>query len=395
MPITVFVGTTKPLSRPQANVQALMAGLACVSRGDSHYFNARLNTLVLKELSKLIECPRVGTPTLCFIARLLIGSISDASQVFNSYQATRPQGIPNDCSTDCVVQPRLISSLTSRQPFQDISNSSPSRSCAFRDFCLERSSDFGKLISGFGYSSSIPFIAVTGYGNVAPPKINTNDVFGLNGIWGIILNLNVDVVLAITVFAQLSRRWCSAFKFSSLVVSYIDLDVFSTAQKRQANCPVFFPERENPSVIVSTGWLEFLNRLAFEFCCLSISSNSCTHPNGLVSTQSKLLSQGLIHQVLDSCLAGYRSFDVLIRIVAAVSKSFEQFFYFENLLKAWLKLTNYSQNLFQVSKISQVNNIYITAKIMKIQADCRRLKPLPCFPLSTKVTELPASEVSP
>ncbi len=349
-----------------------MAGLTCVPRGNSYHFNARLNTFVFKKLSKLIECPRVGASTLCFRARRLISSISDATQILNSNQATGLQSILNDCSTNCVVQPRLVSSLTSRQPFQDISNSSSSCSCAFRDFCLERSSDLGKFISGFGYSSSIPFVPVAGCGKVAPSQVNTNNVFGVDRIRCIILDLNVDVVLAVAVFTQLSRCWCSTFKFSSLVVSHIELDVFSTAQKRQANCPVFFCKRENPSVIVSTGWLEFFNRLAFEFCCLSISSNSGTHSNGLVGTQSKLLSQGLIHQVLDSCLTGYRSFDVLIGIVAAISKSLEQLFYFEDLLRAWLKLTSYSQNLFQASKTSQVNTLILTTKVMKIQADCRR-----------------------
>jgi hypothetical protein len=63
------------------------------------------------------------------------------------------------------------------------------------------------------------------------------------------------------------------------------------------------------------------------------------------------------------------------------------------LLRCWLKLANYSQNLFQRSKISQVNNSYATSKAMRISIDCRRLKPLPRFPLSTKVTELPAPEV--
>jgi hypothetical protein len=60
----------------------------------------------------------------------------------------------------------------------------------------------------------------------------------------------------------------------------------------------------------------------------------------LIGTQSKLLWQGLIHQTLDGCLTGYRSFDVLICIIAAISKRLEQFFYLENLLRRGLKLTN-------------------------------------------------------
>ena len=340
MPVTTLVGTSKSLSRPQANVQTLVAGLTCVPRGDGDHFNTRLNALVFKKLSKLIKSPRVGLSTLCLTSRLLIGSVSDASQVFNSNETTRLQCILNDRSTDCVVQPRLISSLASRQPFQDIPNSPSSRSCAFRDFCLKRSSDIGKLISGFGYSRSIPLVSIAGYGNVAPSKVNTNNVFGVDRIWCIIFKLNVDVVLAVTVLAQLGRCWGSAFKLSSVVVSRINFDVFPTIEKCQANRPVFFSKRENPSVIVSTGRVEFFNRSTLEFCCFSISSNSRTHSNGLVSTQSKLLSQRLIHQALDSCLAGYRSLDVLICIIAAISKGFEQFFYFENLLRAWLKLAN-------------------------------------------------------
>jgi hypothetical protein len=59
-----------------------------------------------------------------------------------------------------------------------------------------------------------------------------------------------------------------------------------------------------------------------------------------------------------------------------------------------LKLTSYSQNLFQVSKISQVNNVYRTPKSMKIPIDCRRLKPHTCVPPCSKETGLPASEAS-
>ena len=317
-----------------------MAGLAGVPRGDGYYFNTRLNTLVFKKLSKLIKCPRVGASTLCACSRLLIGSISNARQVFNSNKATRLYGILNDCSTNRVVQPRLISSLSSRQPFQDISNSSSSSSCAFPCFCLERSSDLGKPISGFGYSSPIPFVPITGYSNIAPPQIDTNNVFGFNGGWCIIFNLNVDVELAITVLTQLGRCWCSTFKLSYEVVSSINLDVFPTIEESQANRPVFFPKRENPGIIVGTGWLEVFNRSAFEFGCFSISTNSGTYPNGLIGAQSKLLSQGLIHQVLNGCLTGYRSLDVLICIIATISKSLEQFFYFENLLRSWLKLAN-------------------------------------------------------
>lgn len=393
MPIATLVSTPKPLSRPQTNVQTLVASLACVARGNGYHFNTRLNTLVFKKLPKLIECPRVGASTLGFVSRLLKSSISDASQVLNSNKAAGLQGILNDCSTYCVVQPRLISSLTSRQPFQDIPNSSSSSSCAFRDFCLERSSELRELIPGFGYSSPIPFVPITGYSDVAPPKIDTNNVFGFNGGWCIILKLNVDVVFAVAVFAQLGRCWCSTFKLSSLVVSSINFDVFPTIEECQANRPLFFSKRENPSVIVRTGWLEFFNRSTFELGCFSISTHPSTHPNGLVSTQSKLLSQGLIHQVLNGCLAGYRSFDVLICIVATISKRLKQVFYFESLLRRWLKLANYSQNLFQVSKMSHLNNLYFTPKNMKIPTDCRRLKPLPRFPLRFKKTELPASEV--
>ena len=380
MPVTTVISTSKSLSRPQSNMQASIAGLACVPRRDGYYFNTRLNTLVLKKLSKLIKCPRVRASTLCFMARLLIGSISNARQVFNSDKATRLHRILNDCSTNRVVQPRLISSLPPRQPFQDISNSSSSSSCAFRDFCLERSSDLGKPISGFSYSSPIPFVPITGYSDVPSPKIDTNNVFGLNRIWRIILKLNVDVVLAVTVFAQLGRCWRSTFKLSSLVVSRSNFDVFPTIEECQANCPVFFSKRENPGVIVRTSWLEVLNKSALEFGCFSISANSCTDPNGLIGTQSKLLSQGLIHQVLNSCLTGYRNFDALICIVAAISKGFEQFFYFENLLRGWLKFANYSQNLFQANKTSQVKRLYFTAEPMKTQADCRRLKPLTRVP---------------
>lgn len=169
MPTTI--ATFKCFSRPQSYMQALMADLARVSRIDSNYLNSSLNSFVLKKLSKLVERPRVRPSALCFVSRLLISSLSNTCQILNSNYCAYGFGLINNGSTDVVVYPCLVSTLSSRHPFQKPFGSF----CAFR---LKRRSHTRKPVPNFCYSTSIPFISLRSTSNVSTSPTHLEQVRG-------------------------------------------------------------------------------------------------------------------------------------------------------------------------------------------------------------------------
>lgn len=90
MPTTI--ATLKRFVRPQANVQASVAGLTGVLRWYSNYFNSGKDALVRKKESKLVERPRIGASSFRLVSGLRVGSITDASQILNRNNCTLRQG---------------------------------------------------------------------------------------------------------------------------------------------------------------------------------------------------------------------------------------------------------------------------------------------------------------
>ena len=150
------VAALKCLVRPQTNVQTLFAGLTGILRRYGNHLNPCFDSLVLQEESKLVKCPRIGASTLRLVSGLSVGSFTDASQVLNRNKGILRLGLVDDSSADIVVEPRLKFLFFPRQPFQQLATSTPTASCAFRGFFLNRGSGLGKFVSNFlnGFSVS-------------------------------------------------------------------------------------------------------------------------------------------------------------------------------------------------------------------------------------------------
>ena len=126
------IATFKCFVRPQANVQALVAGLTRVLRWHGNYLNSSLDSLVLQKESKLIERPAIGASPVCLTSGLSVCCVSNASQLLNGNNRFLRLGLVDDGSADIVVKPRLKSLLFPRQPFQQLATSTPTATCAFR-----------------------------------------------------------------------------------------------------------------------------------------------------------------------------------------------------------------------------------------------------------------------
>lgn len=286
MPATIT--TFKTFIRPQPNVQTLMAGLASIRWWHCDYLNSFLNTFVLKEGTQLIKRPKIRPPTLNLVSRLLVGPFPNPGQIFNSNNRICCQGELNNTVADLMVEPLLKSSLTPRQPLQNLPCPTASRPCAFRGFLLERCSSFGVSIPNLCYLLAVPLVRVTGYGNVPSPKIHANNVSRFEWFWSLIFNLNMNIVGTIPVLTQLRRCWFTPFEFASLVVARIQLDMLPAFGQSKANSPVFLSKSKNPSVVVGASWFKDFDWLvlllgSFTICSHSGASSECaasTLPGG-------------------------------------------------------------------------------------------------------------------
>ena len=111
--------TLEPLTAPVANMQAGMASLTGVSRVNGYQIDTISKTFISNKLTQLVERPTVRASTLSLVPWLLIGSISDAGQVLNGDCRLSLYRPSNDCHTNVVVLPGLISTLFAGEPFQE------------------------------------------------------------------------------------------------------------------------------------------------------------------------------------------------------------------------------------------------------------------------------------
>ena len=368
------IATFKCFVRPQANVQALVAGLTRVLRWHGNYLNSSLDSLVLQKESKLKKCPTVGTSPLCSASGLSVGSVAYTSQILNGNNCFLRLSLLDDGSADIVVEPRLKSLFLPRQPFQQLATSTPTTTCAFRGAFLNRSSSLGKFISNFLDGLSVPLIPVGGNGNTPSSEVNSDNVVGFNWVRYFVRQLDVDVVESIPMLGKSSRSWLSSFKLADLVVTHLHRNVFPSTYQSQTNRPILLSKRKNPSIIVSRCGLECSDGLAFDFSSLAVSGNSGANSDRQVSCQTKLLPQLLVGLGLDGYFVSYVWLDYLIDIVATIRKRFQGCLNFGNLLRRGMELADQCQSLFHLTilSLSEVK-IKVTGLVRSGRTDLRGL----------------------
>ena len=134
------VCTTEVLAVPNANVTAFMASLRSICRRNGGDLNAIHLALVFKERTKLIEVPRITSPTESFVAFLGVHSPSDILQVLNGDALVFFLCFRYDLFTYAVIDNSGKPSLASFQPFQQSVT-------VARAFGLNRSSHFVVSVS--------------------------------------------------------------------------------------------------------------------------------------------------------------------------------------------------------------------------------------------------------
>jgi len=120
MPTLKYFPRTVRFSRNGMNVQALGARLTGIRGINRNQFNTVLQAFVAEKHPELEECPTIATSALYFAAKLLIRSLSDARQIFNSNDGIVLKCRQNNQFTDVMVQPCLIAPLSARQPLQNL-----------------------------------------------------------------------------------------------------------------------------------------------------------------------------------------------------------------------------------------------------------------------------------
>lgn len=332
MPQTSFISTLEPLRCPQPDVEALVACLACVGRVDQNKAYRILDGLIFQELTQLIERPTIRASAFSLVPGFLVGPFFDARQVLNRYCGISLLGAVDDMAADSVVHPCLESLFSTGQPFQAPFGAF----CAFR---LERSPNTGKLISNLLSLFPGPAIPFRRISNVAPPEVYPNHVGMLLRAGALITQLNVDVVLTISVFAQRSSRWLSALELPCLVITQDQGNMLTAINQGQGGCIVFLPIGKDTSVIVYRSSLKRLHFPAFTFSCFAVGTNTSASPNGQVCRQAKPSPQVMINLGLNGPFARYPLANLLISPVAGISKSLHRLLYFLGLGFSWLKFT--------------------------------------------------------
>jgi len=159
------MSTLKPLAisvrftSNRVDMQAFMAGLGCVSWVNKNQIHAKLYCFVSKELTQLIKRPTITPAPLCFRAWLFISAFSDARQIFQSYSLVCTLGVLDQAIADSMVYLCLESALTPTQPLQKLPTSTPTTSCAFGRFLLQRSSHARIFIPNLSYFSSTELLS--------------------------------------------------------------------------------------------------------------------------------------------------------------------------------------------------------------------------------------------
>lgn len=342
MPTAIL--TFKPLAAPASNMQAAMAGLARVRRIDGHQLDSSFQTLVLQELTQLVERPIIGAPTLSLIPGLLVGPVADARQIFNGDGGVSFYRSSDDCCTDAVILPGLISALFAGQPFQESLGS-------FCAFPLSRGPSSGELISNVFGLFAAPFISFRSHRNVSATKVDANHLARLLGSWSRVFDLDMDIVLPVSVLTELGRCRLRSSQFASLVASNLKVKSFTPINCSQADRPILLSKREYSGVIVGAGWRKLFDLLLFLLGSFAVSPNPGTNSNRQVRRQTKTTTQLMINLSLNSRFASHFWQYLLIRVVAAIRKRLKSSLNFRGLFRRRLKLANYRQDLFHGLKL--------------------------------------------
>ena|ERR687886_1224549 len=121
----------------RVNMTAFVAHSAGVPRPKKQNLDVMFYGIVYQELAQLKEGPAIAKSPLFFRAWLLIYTLPNSRQIFQSDKLIFVLSLSYDTVTDSVIYPCLKALFLARQPFQQFSTSTPSATRAFRGFSLD------------------------------------------------------------------------------------------------------------------------------------------------------------------------------------------------------------------------------------------------------------------
>jgi len=209
----------------QPNVQALVAGLTCICWRYCYHLNSRLHTFIPENATD--RNSTIGAPAFSLVSGFAVSPLTYTSQIFNCNDCAMSNGITNNSSTDCMIQPSWY--LLSRPDNRFNARLHPLR-VAFvpcKDFF--GSSYLRKFVSSIFYLFSIPYLRRSYCYLFCQSQ--PQSLFRLDWLWRFIRQLNVQVVQSVAVLAQLSTSWFPAFEFAYLIVTQSKFNVFPTTHE--------------------------------------------------------------------------------------------------------------------------------------------------------------------
>jgi len=130
--------------------------------------------LVANEVAQLGERPTVAAPSLHLLAGLKVGALANAREVFEYDHRAFALCRLHDVFANLVIGLPLESSLSARQPFQEVAASAPRTPRAFRSFALKHASQVAVVVAHALDRFPRPPLAPRGMGNVGASQVNAN-----------------------------------------------------------------------------------------------------------------------------------------------------------------------------------------------------------------------------
>ena len=206
MPTACRMRTGKALASALPKMQAGVAHLRRVRRGNEMHHDTSTLSFIGDEDPQLVEGPTVTTAPLRFLPGFLVGALADARQLFQGDGTTGAEGRANQVLADLVVGLALKTGFTPRQPCQKLPASAPRTSGAFRGFPLQGRTLAAIPITQSGQRLSAPVLIIAGVGNIGAPQVHAKDISGLSGHKRRTFELDMQKACPITALDQRGTR---------------------------------------------------------------------------------------------------------------------------------------------------------------------------------------------
>ena len=349
------------------HTQAVSTGLGRVARVNGYDAHAGVLCLVLDELLKLVEGPRVEGPSL---------PLTEPTSIPNTLEAFKDDGHPvlfgvgDELLADGVVDQFLMASLPTGEPFEHPATSFARLLTTGVCLRLQRRPDAGAVEAVVGEVLPLKLMSCGIGGNVADTQVNAERIFYLVilGRFGcFVFYLNVKVIAILAPLLERGTGRILTLKSLTLKVTQGQREDATTINQAQADGLALHIELEDAGVVVNAGGPELtMSRLGLsQTGSYASDSTDCE-----VGRQAKLLAYVAVASLVQVVLS------VLIMLVAPIShkvaglgKSLKRRVNTGRHLRRHNQLTRKGVNRFHAHKYNDYNFITQGHSFNRLKAD--------------------------